>query len=240
MDEPRDNGVRIAVAGVVVVVALLVAIGLGFGALMSGPAPASPVVSPTPSASPTTSPTPSPIATPSPSPEPSESAVPVATPRPSPTPTVSATPEPVVTPTPRVTARPTPRPTERPTPTPQPTGARGDPDDLPRFPGSRLVERKTGRDGDLATLELGYTTQARLDRVRRHYRAMLRRHGWFVGDVQFEGDGWDFEANQGAREASIELKRDGDGTEVEIEISWPAGDPDGGSRRSDDSSGPGG
>jgi hypothetical protein len=102
------------------------------------------------------------------------------------------------------------------------------------------VERKTGRDGDLATLELEYTTGARLDRVRRHYRAMLRRHGWFVGDVQFEGDGWDIEANKGAREASIELKRDGEGTEVEIEISWPAGDADGGSQRSDDSSGPGG
>jgi hypothetical protein len=64
---------------------------------------------------------------------------------------------------------------------------------------------------------------------------MLRRHGWFVGDVQFEGDGWDIEANKGTREASIELSREGTGTEVEIEISWPADDPDGGSR-----SGPGG
>jgi hypothetical protein len=102
------------------------------------------------------------------------------------------------------------------------------------------VKRRTGHDGDLATLELEYRTPARVERVRRHYRAMLRRHGWFVGDVEFDGGDWDIEANKGAREASIELKRDGDGTEVEISISWPSGGPGRGPRvPDDDHSGPG-
>jgi hypothetical protein len=55
---------------------------------------------------------------------------------------------------------------------------------------------------------------------------MLRRHGWFVGDVEFDDDAWTIAANKGPREASIELKRDDGGTEVEIDISWPADDRD--------------
>ena len=100
------------------------------------------------------------------------------------------------------------------------------------------MERRTGRDGDLATLRLEYQAPARLDRVRRHYRAMLRRHGWFVGDVEFRDDRWGIEANKGAREASIELRGEGNGTEARIEVSWPSSDRDPG-RDDDDHSGPG-
>jgi hypothetical protein len=122
-----------------------------------------------------------------------------------------------------------------------PTATGQDPPDLPRYPGSRLERSRQGRDGDLATLELEYLAPARLDRVRRHYRAMLRRHDWVVGDVEFHGDGWEIQANRGAREASIELKGDDDGTEVDIEISWPSGDRSGrGGSDDDDHSGPGG
>ena len=69
---------------------------------------------------------------------------------------------------------------------------------------------------------------------------MLRRHDWFVGDVEFDDDTWAIAANKGSREASIELKRDGGGTEVEIDISSPADDR--GSRSggpNDNHSGPG-
>jgi len=69
---------------------------------------------------------------------------------------------------------------------------------------------------------------------------MLRRHGWFVGDVEFRDDRWDIEANKGAREASIELRGDGDGTEVRIEVSWPSSERDSGrDDPDDDHSGPG-
>jgi hypothetical protein len=76
---------------------------------------------------------------------------------------------------------------------------------------------------------------------------MLRRHGWFVGDVEFRDDRWEIKANRGPREAAIELRRDDPGTEVRIEISWPSAGQGGGSGgsggsggRDDDHSGRGG
>ena len=55
------------------------------------------------------------------------------------------------------------------------------------------------------------------------------------------GDAWEIAANKGSREASIELKRESGGTEVEIEISWPANDRGASSSGSGaDDSGPGG
>jgi hypothetical protein len=237
-DGPQDSGVRIAIAAVLVGAALLLAIGLGLGALMPRATPsASPTLeapSPTPSVSPSPPASPPPSSSPEPSATPAASATaaPSATPEPSATPAASATPAPTITPTPAPTR--TLRPTPPSTRSPEPTAIGDDPTDLPRFPGARLEERQQGRDGDLATLELEYRTPARLDRVRRHYRVMLRRHGWFVGDVEFDDDAWEIAANKGSREASIELKHDGGGTKVEVDISWPADDRD---RRS---GGPGG
>ena len=130
---------------------------------------------------------------------------------------------PETSPAPSVTF--SPRPTVTPDPSPTPTPTPGDPDDLPRYPASRLTEHRQERSGPLVKLELEYTTSAGLDRVRRHYRSMLRHHGWFVGEVGFDDDGWEIEANKGTREASIELQHEGDLTEVEVEISWPAAEP---------------
>jgi hypothetical protein len=234
---------RIAIAAVLAGVALLFTIIMAIGALTpaaSSPSPsavASPSVRPSPSAVPDS---PEPV-TPEPSIEPSPTPTASATPtaRPTPTPTARPTPTPAATPTPRPTATATPTPT--PTRTPEATATGDDPSDLPRYPGSRLVEVDQGRSGDLTTLKLEYTTPARLDRVRRHYRSMLRHHGWFVGDVEFDHDGWEIEANKGKREASIELKREGNRTEVEIEVSWPSGDRSGGgSGGGGGHSGPGG
>lgn len=206
-DRPTDSGWRIAVAAVVVAVSLACGFALANGALTPG---AGSGQLPSPTHEPTGSPGPAMTPEPSMIPEPSMTLEPVTSPEP------SLTPPPTVAPTPTAT------PTPRPTPTVEPGAAAGDPTDLPRYPGSRLVEQARGRSGDLATLQLEYTTPARVDLVRGHYRTMLRRYGWFVGDVEFDDDGWEIEANKGAREASIEIQREGGTTEVEIEISWPA------------------
>lgn len=233
-DETADSGWRLAAAAVLVGAALVISIVLAIGALTPVPG-AGPTVEPTaseqatpsvaPTASPTLSPTPEPTV--QPTPEPTVEPTPTPTPEPSPEPTPRASPspepttEPAARPTPTPTATPRPTPTSRPTRTPGPTAVGRDPDDLPRFPGSRLVERDQGTSGDLTVLKLEYRTSAAIDRVRRHYRRMLRQHGWFVGDVEFEGDGWEIQANKGTREASIEIQREDGGTEVEIEMSWP-------------------
>jgi hypothetical protein len=91
-----------------------------------------------------------------------------------------------------------------------------------------LEERRRSTDGDLARLELRYSTAASLNAVRRHYRAMLRHHDWFVGEVDVDDDSWEADANRGSREVSIELERDDGRTEIEVEVTWPASDDRGG------------
>jgi hypothetical protein len=117
-----------------------------------------------------------------------------------------------------------------------------------------LLTHELQQEHGLARLRIEYQTTAPLDRVRRHYRVMLRRHGWFVGDVEYRDDRWDIAANRGGREASVELRAEGTGTDVRVEISWPTqavpgggdqGGPGGGGDQGgpgggDDHSGPGG
>jgi len=218
---PADSGTRLALVAVVGAASLVLSIVLAIGALTPGtgtstghgsgeiagrtgsPEPTLPAT-PTPSAELVTTSTPRSADTPQP-----------LTPLPSPDHTDIVTPQPTIKPP--STVAPTPR------STPRPSARAGDPADLTRYPGSRLEERERSQRGDLAILTLEYSTPARLDRVRRHYRTMLRRHGWFVGDVELDDDGWEIEANKGTREASIEIQREDGRTEVEIEISWPAG-----------------
>lgn len=245
-DGPDDPSTRIGMMAVLVGAALVLSIVVAIGALTPGagtgasPVPSSSVqltafpepsisaepsvtAGPTASAEPTDPPEPidtSGPVTPEPSVRPAATPLPTVAPTIRPTPTIQPTATPTIRPTPTPEA--TPRPTRRPTRTPDLTPAGDDPSDLPRFPGARLEERERGRSGDLTTLKLEYTTPARLDRVRRHYRTMLRRHGWFVGDVEFDHDEWEIEANKGKREVAIELKREGNRTEVDIELSWPS------------------
>jgi hypothetical protein len=103
-----------------------------------------------------------------------------------------------------------------------------------------LLTHELQQEHGLARLRIEYQTTAPLDRVRRHYRVMLRRHGWFVGDVEYRDDRWDIAANRGGREASVELRAEGTGTDVRVEISWPTQAVPGGGDHSGPGGGPGG
>ena len=83
-----------------------------------------------------------------------------------------------------------------------------DPPDLPRYPGSLVIADERGVDGSVHWMLLRYRALADLDSVRTHYRAAFRQQGWFVGEVEFEDDGWRFVANRGSREVVVEIAPD--------------------------------
>jgi hypothetical protein len=59
--------------------------------------------------------------------------------------------------------------------------------------------------------------------VRGFYRGVFREGGWQVANVEYSGDVWHFLVLRGDLEAGVEVApRDG-GSEVEIELSGPAG-----------------
>jgi hypothetical protein len=91
-----------------------------------------------------------------------------------------------------------------------PDDAAADPPDLPRFPGSALVSHEQDTDGAVSWVLVEYiAAQTDRDDVREHYRQVFRDAGWFVGDVDFRDGVWTFTANQGPREARLEIAADG-------------------------------
>lgn len=94
---------------------------------------------------------------------------------------------------------------------------------LPRPPGSvRTGYFREEADG-LALVRAAYLARERPDAVRGFYRGVFREDGWQVANVEYSGDIWHFLVLRGNREAGVEVApRDG-GSEVEIELSGPAG-----------------
>jgi hypothetical protein len=108
------------------------------------------------------------------------------------------------------------------TPGPAPTDVAGsDPADLPRFPGSVRTGHEQGVDGRIRWSLIRYAAAAPPDEVREHYRAALRDHGWFVGDVGFDGGRWLFDANRDSREVTLELTPGAAHTLVSAYLSEP-------------------
>jgi hypothetical protein len=53
----------------------------------------------------------------------------------------------------------------------------------------------------------------------------MRRHGWFVGEVDFDRGTWRFDANRGNRELALEFGPDGPDTRVTVYLSAPVPQP---------------
>ena len=141
--------IGLAVAGVVAVIAVLVAGGLGRGDdIQPGDTASLPTATPIPgtqtalpppteaqAVAPSGNAIPTPVPTATPRPTPTSTSVPTSTSRPTPTPTSvpTATPRPTATPTPEPTVTPTPTPTPMGTPTPIHATSRPSFDDLVEF-----------------------------------------------------------------------------------------------------------
>ncbi len=75
----------------------------------------------------------------------------------------------------------------------------------------------------LALVRAAYLARERPDAVRGFYRGVFGAEGWQVANVEYSGDVWHFLVLRGNMEAGVEVApRDG-GSEVEIELSGPAG-----------------
>ena len=94
---------------------------------------------------------------------------------------------------------------------------------LPRPPGSVQTGYSREEAGGLALVRAAYLVREGPDTVRGFYRGVFRDGGWQVANVEYSGDVWHFLVLRGDREAGVEVApRDG-GSEVEIELSGPAG-----------------
>lgn len=144
-------------------------------------------------------------------------------PSPIPTPTLAPSPDPWPSPSARPTAPPTvpPFPSVAPSPSALPVSEVPDPIDLPRFPGSERIGSQVTREDGLHITSLRYQAAASVDRLRAHYRAALREHGWRLGEIEFDDAAWEIDASKGAREAEIEIDRQRERMIVSITISQP-------------------
>jgi hypothetical protein len=94
---------------------------------------------------------------------------------------------------------------------------------LPRPPGSVRTGYSTEEADGLALVRAAYLAMEGPDAVRGFYRGVFREEGWQVANVEYSGDVWYFLVLRGGLEAGVEVApRDG-GSEVEIELSAPAG-----------------
>lgn len=114
-------------------------------------------------------------------------------------------------------AEPSPSLPVEPSPTPEPN-APGDPIDLPSAPGSVLTSFEQEDLGPFQSLEIEYRVDLDVEVVRRHYREALREHGWTVGEVEVDEDGWEFQASKGQREVELEIEREAYGSSVEVTL----------------------
>ncbi|HEY9421462.1 MAG TPA: hypothetical protein VIW92_08610, partial [Thermoanaerobaculia bacterium] len=90
-------------------------------------------------------------------------------------------------------------------------------------PGSVRTGYSREKVDGLALVRAAYLAKAGPDAVRGFYRGVFREAGWQMANVEYAGDVWHFLVLRGDLEAGVEVApRDG-GSEVEIELSGPAG-----------------
>jgi hypothetical protein len=77
------------------------------------------------------------------------------------------------------------------------------------------------REEGLRVTRISYASDASVDRVRAHHRAVLREQGWRLGEIELDDGVWEIDASKGTREVEIEIDRRRERTVVIVTISQP-------------------
>jgi hypothetical protein len=93
--------------------------------------------------------------------------------------------------------------------------------DLPRYPDSVRVEYERKELDALVVTRARYLSREKLDVVRGFYRGVFRSEDWKVANAEFSDDEWTFLVVKGEREAEIEVRSHGTGSETEMRLSAP-------------------
>jgi hypothetical protein len=89
---------------------------------------------------------------------------------------------------------------------------------LPRYPGSVRIEYDRRVRAAAVVIRVAYAARAARSDVRSFYADVFRENGWEIVDLDFSGNTWSFDVEQGRLRATVELSSDDAVVRVRMEL----------------------